>query len=129
MNSFCKRQFSCARLARQRKCRWKFKGSLNRYCKRNLPHGQQNAFVKNYCRKSCQNCVGTFIIPEECILVPLYLSKISYYKLFRCKNITPLSYFSADAQTRNIPETQNQEIEFNVAVKVTDSNKYNIIGN
>ena len=66
---------------------------------------------------------------NKCILVSLYLLNVSYYKLFRCKNITPLSYFSAEARTRNIPETQYQEIEFNVAVKVTDSNKYNINGN
>ena len=50
---------------------------------------------------------------NKCILVSLYLLKVSYYKLFRCKNITPLSYFSAEARTRNIPEISNEEIELN----------------
>ena len=65
MTAQCKRVFSCAKLAKQRKCSWKFKGSLNQNCRKNLPYGQQNAIVKNYCRKSCQNCDGKFSIPKE----------------------------------------------------------------
>ena len=65
MTAQCKRVFSCAKLAKQRKCSWKFKGSLNQNCKKKLPYGQQNALVKNYCRKSCQNCVGTFSVLKE----------------------------------------------------------------
>ena len=69
MTSYCKKQNSCARLARQGKCRKKFKQSIYRYCKRKLPHVQLNAYVKNYCRKSCKNCVGTFIVLKKCHLV------------------------------------------------------------
>ena len=100
MTPYCKKQFSCARLARHGKCRKKFKQSIYRYCKRNLPYGQQNAFVKNYCRKSCKNCVGTLIILEE--MSPYFaISIVRYYKLFEYKNITSLSYsFSGGADKK-----------------------------
>ena len=42
---------------------------------------------------------------------------------------TPLNYFSAEARTRNMPEIRNEEIGLNVAVTLTDSNKYNLNGN
>ena len=42
---------------------------------------------------------------------------------------TSLSNFSAEVRTRNIPEVRNEEIELNVAVALTDSNKYTLNGN
>ena len=57
----CKRVFTCAKLARQKKCSWAFKKALNINCKRPLTRWQQNGLVKNSCRRSCRNCVGTFL--------------------------------------------------------------------
>ena len=61
----CKKAFSCAKLANQKRCTWKFKGSLNAKCKNLLKPWQQNAPVRNWCRKSCRNCVGMCILFEK----------------------------------------------------------------
>ena len=106
MTSYCKKQNSCARLARQGKCRKKFKQSIYRYCKRKLPHVQLNAYVKNYCRKSCKNCVGTFIIRKP--TSPYFsISIIRYYELFVSKNITsPYYSFSGGANKKYTTDPQ-----------------------
>ena len=96
---------------------------------KNLPYGQLNAYVKNHCRKSCKNCVGTFIIYlKKCHFISQYLLEVSIINYSDAKN-TSLSYFSAEARTRNIPEIRNEEMEWNVADTLTESNKYNINGN
>ena len=58
MTKQCRALFSCAKLAKLKRCDWKFRGSLNANCKKTLTKWQQNAVVKTYCRRSCQNCVG-----------------------------------------------------------------------
>ena len=65
MTAACKRKFSCANLAKKRRCAWKLKGSLDVTCKKTLKPWNKNIIVRNVCRKSCKNCVGTFIIFEK----------------------------------------------------------------
>ena len=80
MTAACKRVFTCAKLARQRKCAWSFKRALNNNCKRTLTRWQQNGLVKNSCRRSCRNCAGTLLWLENIINFFQYYVLISFYE-------------------------------------------------
>ena len=118
----CKRVFTCAKLARQKKCSWAFKKALNINCKRPLTRWQQNGLVKNSCRRSCRNCVGTFLWFWNT------LNFLQYHLRFYC-NALVLNIFTGNTRAGIIPGLSNNELELEPVSIGRDQEKYRHQGN
>ena len=56
----CKGNFACTKLARTKRCNKKWVQALPRSCANRIPAFHRNRPVKNYCRKSCKVCRGSY---------------------------------------------------------------------
>ena len=74
----CRISYSCAKLAAAKGgCNKRFSQILPTWCWRKLSVGDRRQFVKNYCKRSCKNCVGkcsTFTPVLFCICVNICTS-------------------------------------------------------
>ena len=61
-NMACKVTYSCSKLANRKACKKKFNQVLPKWCWNKLAGRDRIQFVRNYCKRSCKNCVGRFIM-------------------------------------------------------------------
>ena len=57
-NMPCRKTHACSKLAARRGCNKRFSQILPRWCWQKLSAKDRRQLVKNYCRKSCRNCLG-----------------------------------------------------------------------
>ena len=61
----CKKTYPCAKLARRNMCRKKYNQIMNRGSKNQISSWLQQQPVRNFCKKSCKNCVREyFTVPS-----------------------------------------------------------------
>ena len=60
LKSNCKKTYPCAKLARRNMCRKKYNQIMNRGCKNQISSWLQQQPVRNFCKKSCKNCVREY---------------------------------------------------------------------
>ena len=56
----CKRQYTCAKLAKQNRCNQKFGHAMDVSCRVKLKNWWRNQQVDKHCKKSCNKCTGRF---------------------------------------------------------------------
>ena len=61
-NMPCRNSYSCPKLANRKGCNKKFTQVLPVWCWQKLSNRDRRQLVKNYCKRSCQNCLGKWLI-------------------------------------------------------------------
>ena len=87
-NMPCRKTHACSKLAARRGCNKRFSQILPRWCWQKLSAKDRRQLVKNYCRKSCRNCVGKcqnefFLTKEKSNLVITIKNSMKYIFCFR----------------------------------------------
>ena len=62
LKSNCKKTYPCAKLARRNMCRKRYNQIMSRGCKNQISSWFQKQLVRNFCKKSCKNCLGEYFI-------------------------------------------------------------------
>ena len=60
LKSNCKKTYPCAKLARRNMCRKRYNQIMNLGCKNQISGWLQKQPVRNFCKKSCKNCLGEY---------------------------------------------------------------------
>ena len=61
-NMPCRNSYSCPKLANRKGCNKKFTQVLPAWCLQKLSNRDRRQLVKNYCKRSCKNCLGKWLI-------------------------------------------------------------------
>ena len=83
-NMPCRNAFSCHKLATRKGCNKKFTQVLPSWCWQKLSNWDRRQLVKNYCKRSCKNCLGKWLI---CLsdYTHLYIIYITYiHNIYTC---------------------------------------------
>ena len=60
-NMPCRNSYSCPKLANRKGCNKKFTQVLPVWCWQKLSNWDRRQLVKNYCKRSCKNCLGKWM--------------------------------------------------------------------
>ena len=58
----CKEKFSCDKLANHKKCSMKYEDAMSKSCNDEIAKEVRSHVVEDYCKMSCGNCPGNFVI-------------------------------------------------------------------
>ena len=61
-NYKCKSTHTCAKLAVRKGCNKRFSQVIPKWCNNKLAAKDKRAVVKNYCKRACKNCRGSYIL-------------------------------------------------------------------
>ena len=103
-NMPCRKTHACSKLAARRGCNKRFSQILPRWCWQKLSAKDRRQLVKNYCRKSCRNCVGKcqnefFLTKEKSNMIVITIKNSMKY-IFCFRIILNMEYLCCGIMNR-----------------------------